>query len=115
MDLSKAYDCLLHNLHVAKFEAYGIDKTVLNLIHNYLSNRKQHTKINFLYSDWYDLGEPQGSILGLLFNLFINDLVLFIERTNICNFVDDITIYSSQNDPKTTLEDPMYGMVTLLR
>ena len=115
MDLSKAYDYLLHNLHVAKFEAYGIDKTVLNLIHNYLSNRKQHTKINFLYSDWYDLGEPQGSILGLLFNLFINDLVLFIERTNICNFVDDITIYSSQNDPKTTLEDLMYGMVTLLR
>ena len=39
MDLSKAYDCLPHDLLVSKFEAYGIDKTGLNLIH-YLSNRK---------------------------------------------------------------------------
>ena len=68
MDLSKAYDCFPHDLLVAKFEAYGIGKTGLNLIHNYLSNRKQRTKINSSYSDWYDIvrGVPQGSILGLL-------------------------------------------------
>ena len=39
MDLSKAYT------FCAKFEAYGINKTGLNLIYNYLSNRKQGTKI----------------------------------------------------------------------
>ena len=55
MDLSKAYDCFPHDLLVAKFEAYGIGKTGLNLIHNYLSNRKQRTKINSSYSDWYDI------------------------------------------------------------
>ena len=118
MDLSKAYDCLPHDLLVAKFEAYGIDTTGLNLIQNYLSNRKQRTKINSSYSDWYDIvrGVPQGSILGpLLFNLFINDLFLFIERTNICNFADDNTVYSCQNDLKTILEDLRYDMVTLLR
>ena len=74
MDLSKAYDCLPHDLLVAKLEAYGIDKTGLNLIHNYLSNRKQRTKINSWYSDWYDIvrGVPQGSILGpLLFTITI--------------------------------------------
>ena len=54
MDFSKAYDCLPHHLLVAKFEAYGIDNTGLNLIHNYLSNRKQRAKINSSYSDWYD-------------------------------------------------------------
>ena len=115
MDLSKAYDCLPHDLLVAKFETYVIDKTGLNLIHNYLSNR---TKINSSYSDWYDIirGVPQGSILApLLFNLFINDLFLFIERTNICNFADDNTIYICQNDLKTILEDLRYDMVTILR
>ena len=118
MDLSKAYDCLPHDLLVAKLEVYDIDKTGLNLIYNYLSNCKQRTKINSWYSDWYDIvrGVPQGSILGpLLFNLFINDLFLFIERTNICNFADDNTIYSCQNDLKTILEDLRYGMITLVR
>ena len=103
MDLSKGYDCQPDDL-VAKFEADGIDKTSLNLIHNYLSNRKQRTKINSSYSDWYDIvrGVSQGSILSpLLLNLFINDLFLFIERTNICNFADDNAIYSCQNDLKT--------------
>ena len=113
MDLFKAYDCLPHDLLLAKFEAYGIDKTGLNLIHNYLSNCKHRTNINSSYSNWYDMvrGIPQGSILGpLLFNLFINDLFHFIERTNICNFADDNTIYSCQNGLKTILEDLRYDM-----
>ena len=40
MDFSKAYDSLPHDFLAAKFEAYGIDKNGLNLIHNYLTNRK---------------------------------------------------------------------------
>ena len=66
MDLSKAYACLPHDLLIAKFEAYDIDKSDLNLIRNYLSNCKQRTKINSSYSDSYDLvrGVPQGSTLS---------------------------------------------------
>ena len=96
MDLSKAYDSLPPYLLVAKFEAYGIDKNGLNLIHIYLRNSKQKTKASSTYSDWYDTvrGVQQGWISGpLFFNLFINDLFSFTERTNICNFPDDNTNY----------------------
>ena len=111
IDLSKAYDSLPHDLFVAKSEAYGTDKNGLNLIHNYLTNRKQTTKRSSSYRNWYDIvrGVPQGSILGaLLFNLFINDLFLFIERTNILYYhlADDNTIYSCNIILQNTLKRP---------
>ena len=45
-DLSKAFDCLNHELLIAKLEAYGFDNESLEYVYSYLSNRKQRTKIN---------------------------------------------------------------------
>ena len=113
MNLSKAYDSLSHGLLIAKFEAYSIDKSGINLVHNFLPYRKQRTKISSSYSNWYDTvrGVPQSSILGsLFFDLFIDDLFLFIERTNICNFADDNAIHSCNINLETTLKDLKYDM-----
>ena len=63
MGVSKAYDSLRPDLIIAKFEAYGIDKNGLNLIHNYQTNPKHRTKISSSYSDWYDIVTGIWSII----------------------------------------------------
>ena len=67
-DLSKAFDCLPHDLLIAKLHAYGLDIKSLKLMFSYLTNRKQRVKINGTYSSWSEIlfGVPQGSILGPL-------------------------------------------------
>ena len=65
----------------------------------------------------YDIirGVQQGSILGtLLFNLFINGLFFFSERTNICNFAGENNIYRCDSDLETVLEDLQHDMKILL-
>ena len=97
MDLSKAFDCIRHDLLIAKLHAYGFSREALTLINDYLTNRQQRVKVNGSFSSWKSVtrGVPQGSVLGpLLFNIYINDLLLFIQNSDICNYADDTTIYA---------------------
>ena len=50
----------------------------------------------------------------LLFNLFINDLFLFLERTNICNFADGNTIYRCDSVLEIILKDLQHDRKILL-
>ena len=108
LDVSKAFDSIQHDLLIAKVSAYGFSMDTLVFTYSYLKRKKQNVKLNDIESLLKLLvsGVPQASILGLiLINLFINDLFLFIKKTNLANFVDDNTIFAASKDMASLLEE----------
>ena len=94
MDLSKAFDCLPHDLLIAKPGAYGLDRGALKLLLSYLNNWKQSVTVKGVRSilQLIKNGIQEGSILGpILFNILINDLY-YVFQSDLHNFADDNTI-----------------------
>ena len=97
-DLSKAFDCLSHELIIAKLNAYGFSLSALKLMQSYVEERKQRTKINQAYNSWEKIlfGVPHGFILGaILFNIFLSDLFLVAQNVDFASYADDNRIYDA--------------------
>ena len=77
IDLSKAFDCLDHNILLSKLKFYGLNDNAIKLLKKYLSDRNQYVQLGNTKSQLHGIsrGIPQSSVMGpLLFNIVINDL-----------------------------------------
>ena len=117
-DLSKAFDCLSHKILIAKLHAYGFSLNALRLVHSYLTNRKQRTKINNKYSSREEIlfGVPQGSILGpLLFDIFRFDVFFIMNETEFASYTDDNTPYTSSQNVDNVIRTLVNDSVSLFK
>ena len=63
-DLSKAFECLSHDLLITKLNAYGFSLSDLRFVNSHLKNGMQRTRIDSEYSYWEEInrfGIPQGT------------------------------------------------------
>ena len=105
MNLPKAHNGIPHELLIAKLESYGLDKTSLRLILDYLPDYEQGTKIGSAFSSWCDTSTsvPQGSILRPLdFIVLISDFFL-LQNLRFATLQMIISIQSEQESRKCIL------------
>ncbi len=100
LDLKKAFDTVDHNIAIRLLSQLNLSSATLDWFTNYLTNRKQLTKVNNVCSDIKPIncGVPQGSILGpLIFILYMNSLPNVLTKSETYLYADDTAIICTGN------------------
>ena len=104
LDISKAFDKVWHDGIIYKLTQNGVSENLLNLLEDFLKERKQRVVLNEQVSTWKNInaGVPRGSILGpLLFLIYINDSTEGL-TTSVTLFADDTSLFSVVHDAQTS-------------
>ena len=92
MDFQKAFDKVPHQRLILKLKSYGMRKSQINWIEQWLTDRRQRVVV---VSSWKSVlsGVPQGSVLGpILFLIYINYLEKWVTGS-ILKFADDTKLF----------------------
>jgi len=100
-DISKAFDCVNHDILLSKLACYGVLEHSLVWFTSYLSCCRQQVCLQGVSSMWgkIHVGMPQGSILGpLLFSIYVNDLHNAAKFCELNLYTDDMELHRSNID-----------------
>ena len=114
MTYPKPFDKIWHKGYVFKMKCNGIQGDLLSLLSDFLDNRYQSTLLNGKASEWahIEAGVPQGSVLGPLFLIYINDITVDI-KSNIRIFADDVSLFQKVEGPSISFDDIQHDLNTI--
>lgn len=124
LDLSKAFDCLGHDLILLKLETLGVRGVAAEWFRSYLSNRSQLVELRVITNgntktvtserQPMERGVPQGSVLGpVLFVLFTLDLPRYVEDYSYAVMFADDTVLLTSDSSAEQLEIKSFISITL--
>ena len=118
IDFKKAFDCVQHDLLIAKIKLLNLDDITIKWLEDYLMQREQRVLANNVQSQSLQItqGVPQGSIIGpLMYIIYANNITRIFKGCEVALYADDTVLYTKCKSWKTALRDMQVSLNALAK